>query len=843
MMVRWQSGAGNGPVRLIYACTMLLILVLLATNAAVILHLRETELRRQDGKMATFSLILAEQADRSFETINLIISSVAERLAVEDMTGVASFKQKMANHDTYVLLREKVIGIPQLDAIIVINSDGIVINSSRSWPTPDVQIPDRLFFNAMKDDPNLKTNITEPVKNRTTGTWTVYLAHRVSGQNGEFLGLILGAVQLRYFDDFYRAISLGEGSSVALLRLDGLTLTRFPRTDTVGVTFANAELLLNHGVSGVLRHLSPINGKMGIVAVHRLANYPVLALATTTEEAALTSWQDTAQLMSLGAFGCAISIAVAGFALGRQWENKATIAASQAELRYQEDRTAALRATADVARTTALKMTYMAEHDFLTGLPNRMLLDDRTNQAIAMAQRHGKHTAVLFMDLDGFKHINDSLGHRIGDKLLQSIAQRLLGCVRDSDTVSRQGGDEFVVLLSEVSCPEDASIAATRIVRAVAGVHSIDQHEVRVDVAIVAGKILRAVADAHSIDHHDLHVTASIGISIYPDDGLDAETLIKNADTAMYQAKENGRQNFQFFRSEMNIRAVRRQSIEEGLRRALERREFSLHYQPIVDLKTGLITGAEALVRWMHPTLGSVPPAQFIPIAEYCGLILPIGAWVLHEACVQARLWADAGLPVGTLAVNLSVVQLTDKDFLDGLFAILAETSLDPSSLVLELTETVLMKHAESAASTLRALREKGVQVAIDDFGTGYSSLSYLRKLPLDILKIDKSFIGQLSASSEDTAIVIAVINMARSLRLRVIAEGVERLEELTFLRAHQCDEAQGYYFSKPVIPRQFAELLRNGLPELDCISRLGPAAEPATATGASTQRGTEVVL
>ena len=832
----------HAPVRLLYACTGLLILVLLAMNVAVILHLRERELHRKDDKMAIFSLILAEQADRSFETIDLVISSVAERIVVEGVTDSASFDQRMANHDIYDLLREKIVGIPQLDAIIIFGNDGAIINSSRAWPTADVRIDDRLYFKAVKADPNLTTYVTEPIKNRTTGAWTIYLAHRVSGKNGEFLGLVIGAIGLRYFEDFYRAISLGEGSSVALLRLDGLTLTRFPRTDTIGQTFANAELLLNGGTAAVLRHVSPVNGQMGIVAVHRLANYPVIALATQTEVAALADWRETAQLMSLGAFGGALSIAAAGFAFGRQWTQKAAIAASQAELRRHEDRTEAMRATADVARATALKMTYAAEHDFLTGLPNRMLLNDRTNQAIAMAQRRQKHVAALFMDLDGFKHINDSLGHQIGDKLLQSIAQRLLGCVRGSDTVSRQGGDEFVVLLAEVDRPEDAGIMAAKIVRAVAGVHSIDRHDVHVNVSITARKILRAVADVHSVDHHDLHITASIGISIYPEDGPDAETLIKNADTAMYQAKENGRQSFQFFSPEMNVRAVRRQLIEEGLRKALERREFALHYQPTVDLRTGTITGAEALLRWTHPTLGSVPPAQFIPVAEDCGLILPIGAWALREACEQARYWTDAGLTVGTMAVNVSPVQLRDKDFLESLFAVLKTTRLDPGSLVLELTETVLMKHAESAASTLHTLREKGVQVAIDDFGTGYSSLNYLRKLPLDVLKIDKSFISQISTANDDNAIVIAVIAMARSLRLRVVAEGVETLEELAFLRVHQCDEAQGYYFSKPVVPRQFAELLKSGLPESAGIPRRGATSGLPTVEAESARRSPEEV-
>jgi diguanylate cyclase (GGDEF)-like protein/PAS domain S-box-containing protein len=440
------------------------------------------------------------------------------------------------------------------------------------------------------------------------------------------------------------------------------------------------------------------------------------------------------------------------------------------------------------ARAMVVQMTHSAEHDFLTGLPNRMLLNDRVNQAIGLAARHDNKVAVLFLDLDGFKHINDSLGHPIGDKLLQSIAKRLVDCVRNSDTVSRQGGDEFVVLLSEMEQSEDAAISALR--------------------------ILQAVAEAHNIDQHDLHVTASIGVSVFPDDGKDAETLVKNADTAMYQAKENGRQSYQFFKPAMNVRAVERQSIEENLRRALERQEFALHYQPKIDLRTGKISGAEALIRWTHPVRGPVSPAQFIPVAEDCGLILPIGQWVLREACKQARAWVDAGLPLTSMAVNISSMEFRDDNFLESVFATLSETGLDPKSLELELTESVLMKRAESAASVLKTLRARGVQIAVDDFGTGYSSLSYLRKFPIDALKIDQSFVRQITSTPDDTTIVTAVISMGRSLKLRVVAEGVETQEELSFLQARQCDEAQGYYFSRPVLPKQFALLLKTGIPE-----------------------------
>jgi len=443
----------------------------------------------------------------------------------------------------------------------------------------------------------------------------------------------------------------------------------------------------------------------------------------------------------------------------------------------------------DVSEVQAMsrKMVHSSQHDSLTGLPNRILLNDRITQAIAYAARHNEQVAVLFLDLDHFKHINDSLGHAVGDKLLQSIAGRLSLCIRGSDTVSRQGGDEFLVLVTEMKEPEAALTSANR--------------------------LLAAVAAPHGIQGHDLHITASIGISIYPGDGLDAETLIKNADTAMYQAKKSGPQSHQFFKQSMSVRAVERQSIEESLRRAMEREEFALHYQPKIDLKTGGITGVEALIRWTHPERGMIPPGNFIPVAEDTGLILPIGGWVLREACTQAKAWREAGLPDVTMAVNVSAMEFQDENFLENLFAVLKQTATDPAVLKIELTESVLMKNAEGAITVLRKMRESGIKVAIDDFGTGYSSLSYLQRFPIDELKIDQSFVRQIGSGDGDTAIVTAVISMARSLRLRVVAEGVETLDELAFLREQQCDEVQGYYFSKPVPAPLLAGLLVAGVP------------------------------
>ena len=437
------------------------------------------------------------------------------------------------------------------------------------------------------------------------------------------------------------------------------------------------------------------------------------------------------------------------------------------------------------SRAMALEMAHLAQHDFLTSLPNRMLLTERFSHAIGLARRHNKQVGLLFLDLDNFKHINDSLGHAIGDRLLQSVANRLVTCVRATDTVCRQGGDEFVILLAEIGHPEDA--------------------------AQVAETLRASLAMPHLVDGHELHVTLSIGISIFPDDGTNVDTLMQNADTAMYHAKANGRDTYRFFKADMNARAVRRLAVEGGLRRALNQEEFLLHYQPKIDLVTGAIMGAEALIRWQDPVLGLVEPWQFVPIAEENGLIVPIGQWVLREACRQVQAWLDSGLRAVPVSVNISAVEFRHADFLDGIARVLKETGLAPHYLELEITESILMHDAESTAALLEAIKAMGVQLAIDDFGTGYSSLSYLKRFPIDTLKIDQSFVREIAIDADDATIVAAVIGMGKNLKQRVIAEGVETLEQFAFLQARQCDEGQGFHFSHPVSAEDFARLLVAG--------------------------------
>lgn len=441
----------------------------------------------------------------------------------------------------------------------------------------------------------------------------------------------------------------------------------------------------------------------------------------------------------------------------------------------------------DVTETKSMtkKMAHSAQHDFLTNLPNRMLLSDRIAQAISLAKRRGTQLAVLFLDLDNFKHINDSMGHETGDKLLQSVATRLSSSVRSSDTVSRQGGDEFVIVL--------------------AGKHGED-------AALSAEKINNLLAVPHKIGALELHVTSSIGISVYPEDGTDTETLIKHADTAMYCAKEKGRNTYQFFNGSMNLRAIERQFIDASLRKALGKKEFVMHYQPKINLNTGSITGAEALLRWVHPSGEVILPGRFVPIAEESGLIVPIGRWVLREACAQARRWIDEGFSSHSMSVNISALEFSQHGFFEGVRTILKDTCLSPSCLELEITESVLMRDVKTTAEILKKLKKMGVQIAVDDFGTGYSSLSYLKQFPIDVLKIDQSFVSDITSPKDDGIIVSAVIGMGNSLNLRVIAEGIESQVQLDFLKERECEEGQGFYFSKPLPAQDFTALLNTGI-------------------------------
>ncbi|PTR16451.1 MULTISPECIES: putative bifunctional diguanylate cyclase/phosphodiesterase [unclassified Nitrosospira] len=430
------------------------------------------------------------------------------------------------------------------------------------------------------------------------------------------------------------------------------------------------------------------------------------------------------------------------------------------------------------------RIEYLAHYDSLTELPNRALLADRMKIAIGNAARYSTRLALLFLDLDRFKLVNDSLGHEIGDKLLKVVAERMRSTIRNTDTISRVGGDEFVVLLSPIEKEEDA--------------------------ARVAKKLIAVVAHPYLIDEHELILTASVGISLYPDNGKEAGSLLRNADASMYSAKEAGRNSYQFYTDHLNSRAAERLSLDRDLRVAIERDETFTVFQPQIELTNRQVIGAEALVRWRHPRRGLVSPASFIPVAEDSGLILSLGERILREACIQARRWHDDGVfNRFSIAVNVSAVQFRQKDFTDVVLRVVSETGLSPTQLELEVTESVVMQNVESVVQKMRILKDHGIKIAIDDFGTGYSSLSYLRQLTVDRLKIDQSFIRDLPANDDAKAIVRAIAAMGRSLGLSVTAEGVETEVQEKFLQSIECDEGQGYLYAKPMVPTDFEAWLK----------------------------------
>ena len=544
-----------------------------------------------------------------------------------------------------------------------------------------------------------------------------------------------------------------------------------------------------------------------IITDHTVANHPIEYVnpaftritGYSSAEVLGRNWSfllgEDAEQPALKGIRAALQDSKEGRALLRNYRKDGSLFWNDLQLAPVKDDRGAVTHFVGILNDVSDAMRYQAElehqatHDTLTGLPNRNLLKDRIAQAIAYAKRYQRTLAIAFIDLDNFKLVNDSLGHQAGDQLLKTVSARLKSCVRVSDTVARMGGDEFVLLLCDHSA--EAGVETTPL-----------------DVTLQ--RILNEIALPYQIGPHEFFLSCSIGYTLLPDDGDTADLLLKNADMAMYHAKELGRNNIQPYVRELNEKVVLRLSLEGDLRRALENGEFFLCYQPQVDLVTRRIVGMETLIRWQHPQRGLISPVQFIPLAEETGLIVPIGAWVLRTACAQAKAWQDAGLPLVRLSVNLSARQFTQRDLIASIRQVLEETGLSAEYLELELTESLIMHNAELFISTLRELREIGIELAVDDFGTGYSSLSYLQRFPINRLKIDQSFVRDLGGNVDSGAISSAIITLGHSLGLKVIAEGVETIEQLDFLDSSKCNEIQGYYFSKPLPADDMREFLEH---------------------------------
>ena len=617
-----------------------------------------------------------------------------------------------------------------------------------------------------------------------TGDAQLQFSRRLNDSNGAFDGVVIVSIGADYFVSGYEAAKLGEHGVLGLLGADGMFRVR--RTgeslfsgDVIdyATTVAGAD---EDGTDAAVTTNSWDEVRRWTSA-RELYGFPLAVLVGLSVDEQMTGAQRQSRVyVGWAAVGSVLVVLILGL-LGRMsWQ------LVQGRLRESETKL-----------VHAERVEYLAYHDGLTGLPNRSMFSKLLGHSISEAHRYDRRLAVAFLDLDRFKQINDTLGHEAGDQLLKEVASRLTGCVRQSDTVARLGGDEFVVLLPELADEKYASV--------------------------VAQKILAAVAKPFSLMGQEFRVTASIGISTYPQDGLDEQTLTKNADIAMYQAKAEGKNNFQFYSEKLNANSLERLTLESSLRHALERNEFCLHYQAKREIGGGKITGMEALLRWEHPDLGTVAPMQFIPVAEETGLIIPIGKWVLKTVCLQSVEWQKQGLPALSIAVNLTARQFLDEQLLADVASILAETGMAPQLLELELNESLLIHDVENTLRILTGLKALGVRIAVDDFGTGYSSLAMLQRFALDTIKIDRSFMRDFVGTKEDTGLADAIIAMGKSLSLTVVAQGVETKEQAEHLRLHACDELQGFYFKRPLPVGEFTQLLRDQATEVTYIGkRLG---------------------
>jgi diguanylate cyclase (GGDEF)-like protein len=648
----------------------------------------------------------------------------------------------------------------------ITDGNGKIVSSTR--PSELSHVIDRDDFqNGIKSD---DIAVSLPQKAPDSDGWKLQFSRRLDTPDGKPSGLVTLTVDAAYFVSGYEPSKLGEQGLLGLVGTDGaFRIKRSGETVTASGSIDYAAVVPD-GEEGEGKARLFINAWDGIrryTSASALYGFPLAVVVGLSEHEQLAAARDTRKLYLWRAGGGSLLLLVI---VGILDNLSRRLAATRQRAVEQHIANAA-------------RVEYLAFHDGLTGLPNRSLFSKLLAQSISLAHRHNRQLAVLFLDLDRFKYINDTLGHEAGDQLLQEVARRLKDCLRESDTVARLGGDEFVVILREIDA-EKYMVA-------------------------VSQKIISAIARPFMLLGQEFRVTVSIGISVYPQDGVDEQTLTKNADMSMYQAKKLGKNNFQFYSEKLNTVSLERLSLESGLRRALEKNEFTLHYQAKRDMQSGRISGMEALLRWQHPDLGTVAPLQFIPVAEETGLIVPIGKWVLRTACRQNVEWRRQGLPPVTVAVNLTARQFFDKDLLTDLKDILTDTGMDAQLLELEITESLLMRDSARTLRVLKGLRELGVRIAIDDFGTGYSSLSTLTRFPLNTIKIDRSFIRDLSRDAEDKSLTEAIIAMGRMLSLTVVAQGVETKEQAEYLRQNACDEFQGFYFNKPLPAVEMTELLR----------------------------------
>lgn len=652
-----------------------------------------------------------------------------------------------------------------LFVVSVVDANGRVVASTRQTQGPSLMSP------ALQQVLGADTIwVDKPRTTGASGEWSLQFGRALVNTDGTRTGAVLLAVDASYFVSSYDPSLLGKKGVLGLLGTDGVfRVRRTGESVTAGerIDYASAVPGAAQDDPVVSLSVDSWDGVRRFTGAHQLYEFPLAVIGGLSETEQLAGARHHARVyLWRAALGSAFLILLSALLARMSWQlARSRASETEAKLNY------------------ARRVEYLAYYDGLTALPNRSLFNKLLSQAISQAQRHHRQLAVAFIDLDRFKQINDTLGHEAGDELLKQVASRLKGCLRDGDTVARLGGDEFVVLLTELA---EEKYAAT-----------------------VAQKIITMIANPFVLLGQEFRVTASIGISTYPTDGLDEQTLTKNADIAMYQAKEDGKNQFQFYSEALNANSLERLTLESSLRHALERHEFRLEYQAKREMVHGQITGMEALLRWQHPDLGLVAPMQFIPVAEETGLIVPIGKWVLQTACLQNVAWQKQGLPRLSIAVNLTACQFGDEHLLRDVASILESTGMEASLLELEIHESLLIRDIERTLRILTQLKALGVRIAIDDFGTGYSSLASLQRFPLDTIKIDRSYIRDVGTYAADSSLMKAIIAMGKNLSLTVVAQGVETKEQAEFLRANACDELQGFYFNKPLSAQKSTELLR----------------------------------
>jgi diguanylate cyclase (GGDEF)-like protein len=864
-------------IRWLLACGMLLVAAIAGTTALMIFQFRERAIANHERELQNAALMVAWHVDQEFQQLELVQERIIDAIRARGIASHDNFESQVSSIAAHRLLRAEIDGLPHVRGLRVVSSNGDVLNVTRSWPVPKTSEAEQEYFQTLKSNRDQQVTITRPWYDATTRDWMLGMARKISAENGEFLGIVVGSIQLSHLEDFFGQVSPGEFASIALLRSDGIMLVRYPRIEsTIGGTFQRAINALGANQSAKVRAFSTIDDKERLLSFRRVPHFPLVVTLGIECWPALADWREQTKFLAaagtvsalvflgiiiliirqlsrehahtsrrlalekqrldfavnnmtqgllvfdarerivvrnqryLDMFGLSPDIARPGITFRELMAYRKRLGSFAGDVdeyctaytnQNREGKVTRSLAVATDGRSIQIvnqpladggwvatlediteqkraeeKIAYLAHYDALTDLPNRVLFRDRL-EAMLKQITGREMLAVLYLDLDQFKDINDTLGHPAGDELLNVVAGRLRATIKRTDLVARLGGDEFAVIQAGV-----AQLA---------------------DVIGLAECISDAIRKPMMIDGHELAVDTSIGIALAPRDGWEPDQLLKHADLALYGVKANGRGAYRFFEPEMDARASARRNLEIDLRQALDHDQFELHYQPLVTVQDGKISGFEALVRWRHPVRGLIPPAEFIALAEECGLIHRLGDWVLRTACAEAARW-PRDVRVG---VNVSPVQFRNESLALTVASALASSGLPARRLELEITEAVLMRDDATALALLGQLQQLGVQIALDDFGTGYSSLSYLQRFPFDKIKIDRCFIDDIANSGGSIAIVQAIVSIARARHMTTTAEGIETAEQLETVRACGCTEMQGYLICRPKPASEIGEL------------------------------------